>query len=352
MNQSLLKVTFPIEGELLNASHAVSIDSSNRSMRIGLQGTSLPHARIFVNGVECHSDSHGVFSQEVNVQGAFPEIQVSSDSRTILVHPVCDFNPTRRYNFFIDDNSFFLTEIAQKKYASLFDCFYLRFLRSMHEKYGVKVTLNTFFRNDHHPFDMTQMPDSYKSEWQDNAHWLRMAPHAYSEFPDAPYSKVFPEKLPEHFEAIHQQICRFAGEASFFPPVIMHFYSVNHKQSMNYLKTNGMHCFTRPESFWNDLKEQHGREFFGLYDFQHRQLQIPLGFMCNLKTIPELTREISNAAKSPGRLLFNFGTHEQYSFPFYQNYIPNHFERVDTALRLLTEQDYHCVYFNEEFADY
>ena len=54
------------------------------------------------------------------------------------VRVVWDRYSEPRYRFSIDDNSFFLRDIAQKNYASLFDCFYLKMLRDLNKKYGAK----------------------------------------------------------------------------------------------------------------------------------------------------------------------------------------------------------------------
>jgi hypothetical protein len=40
-------------------------------------------------------------------------------------------------------------------------------------------------------------------------------------------------------------------------------------------------------------------------------------------------------------------THEQYSFPYYFNYLPDHFERIGTACRTLSETGYRPVFFPE-----
>ena len=99
-----------------------------------------------------------------------------------------------RYRFSIDDNSFFLRDIAQKGYKSLFDCFYLKMLRDLHAKYGVKFVLNIYYTTDD-DFNLPQFPDRYKGEWRDNADWLRLAFHAYANKPDRPYQDAPPEKL-------------------------------------------------------------------------------------------------------------------------------------------------------------
>jgi len=37
-------------------------------------------------------------------------------------------------------------------------------------------------------------------------------------------------------------------------------------------------------------------------------------------------------------------THEQYSFPFYANYIPDHFERMEAVVKWCAEHDYRPVF--------
>ena len=39
-------------------------------------------------------------------------------------------------------------------------------------------------------------------------------------------------------------------------------------------------------------------------------------------------------------------THEQYSFPRYFNYLPDHFDRMETAIRIATEREYKPVFFH------
>ena len=45
----------------------------------------------------------------------------------------------------------------------------------------------------------------------------------------------------------------------------------------------------------------------------------------------------------------NFGivSHEQYTFPYYPNYLPDHMERLDLTARLYTEAGCKPVFFND-----
>ena len=63
-----------------------------------------------------------------------------------------------RYRFSIDDNSFFLRDICQKGYGSLFDCWYLRMLRELNRKYGAKFSVNIDYTTGD-DFNLPQFPD-------------------------------------------------------------------------------------------------------------------------------------------------------------------------------------------------
>ena len=147
------------------------------------------------------------------------------------------------YNFFIDDNVFFFTDIYKKNCKSIFDHFYLENLRKIHQKYGTLFTLNCFRHNRHEPdFDISLFPDKYRSEFEDNARWLRLAFHADSEQPPYPYGKAYPEKLAEHYLRFAEEIIRIAGEKCFIAPVIIHCFDVDDR-GRKFLRKNGMKCF-------------------------------------------------------------------------------------------------------------
>lgn len=342
-----LTVDFPVNGELINHAHDISGNVTPSAIEIEVRGTTVPGRKVSINGILAEPDEEGAFNIPVTLEATFPELVIDDGTDVVMVRPVCDFSLEKRYNFFIDDNSFFLTEIVRNGYQSIFDSFYLGFLRRLHNDYGMKVTLNTFFRNDHDPFLLTEVPERYKDEWAGNADWLRFAPHSYSEFPDHPYTKAFPEKLPEHFDAITEQICRFAGDGSVIAPVILHFYGVDNDDSMHFLRKYGMKYFSRPESFWKDLREKYGRDFFGFYDFEHEMLQIPVEFMCNLLTAEQIREYLNSMYRKPGKNIINFGSHEQYSYPYYSNYLPDHFERIETAVKSLHENGFESIFLSD-----
>ena len=180
----MLELTNLRHGAVVNAADGVE---SEHGLTLQVEGLAEPGALVQVNDVR--ADLVGrLFRAPVTLTRQFNDIVVTSrdkhgdSERRIRV--VWDRQSFRRYNYFIDDNSFFLTDIAKQGCGSLFDHFYLGFLRRMHQEYGTKFTLNLFYHNDHHDFTITDFPDRYKGEWQDNADWLKLSFHAHSEFPD------------------------------------------------------------------------------------------------------------------------------------------------------------------------
>ncbi len=318
---------------------------------ISVKGTAEPGSPIRCGEIYTTTDPEGNFEFSLPVSRIHNTIRIQSGADCLERRFVCDFDNRKRYNFFIDDNIFFMTEIYRKKHRSIFDSFYLKFLRDMHEKYDFKVTLNMFRSNNHDretpPFDLEVFPETYKSEFEDNAHWLRLAFHAYSEFPDNPYGKAFPEKLPEHYEQVVSQLERIAGKSVVISPVLMHFYEIANANSRKYIREKGMRIFTQPERYWEELQKKWGRNVLAEYHYGFDQLQIPLLFMCNLFPTPVLLQKLEEAYETPGKNFLCVGTHEQYSYPFYSAYIPEHFQRVEAVLRSLKDHGFQSSFFTE-----
>ena len=121
--------------------------------------------------------------------------------------------------FFIDDTIWVFRDLTRKKPASLFDNPFMKMLKGAHDKYGMKVQLNVFYRTDtyygYDQFSLADMTDSYKSEFEASSNWLKMAFHALQEFPDYPHVNATYEDTKWLFENIRKEVTRFAGENSF-----------------------------------------------------------------------------------------------------------------------------------------
>ena len=98
--------------------------------------------------------------------------------RMVKMGKIEPINPSRgrSYRLSLDDNIWFLQDIARSGYASLFDNPYLRMYRDIHEQYGTKVHINIYYEcPENGGFTLREFPDRYQPEWERNADWLRLS---------------------------------------------------------------------------------------------------------------------------------------------------------------------------------
>lgn len=242
----------------------------------------------------------------------------------------------KMYNFFIDDNVFFFHDLVKNSFSSIFDNFYLAGLKNIHEKYGTKFTLNSFFHNHHSTeFDLSQVDDRYRNEFEKNADWLRFAFHGYSEFPEYPYSIGCPGKMIEHYAQWHEAMCRIAGEKTLIAPVIFHYFDVT-DENRRFMRQKGMNFFAVPQ------------ENVFSYNEKFDQYDISVDVILNLfgEDIDGIKNKLE-AKISAGQEKILIGSHEQYAYKFYCNYIPEYFAEIETACKTMKKHGFESVYFNE-----
>ena len=77
---------------------------------------------------------------------------------------------TRKAAFFIDDVIFILRDLTRQRPKSMFDHPFLGHLKECHDRYGLKMQLNLFYRTDFahglDEFSLADMTDAYREEWQ------------------------------------------------------------------------------------------------------------------------------------------------------------------------------------------
>lgn len=116
----------------------------------------------------------------------------------------------------MDDNVRFLKELTRTDANTLFDHPYLQVFQRLHEKLGVKVQLNLFYEDK--DFDLSEMTDKYRIEWQKNADWIKLSFHSKLENVN-PYANVGFDEVNADCAAVHKEILRFAGKDSPFSEV-------------------------------------------------------------------------------------------------------------------------------------
>jgi hypothetical protein len=374
----MIKIHEPFCGAVLNHRHGHKV---NDGLEISVRGTAPLGEPVTVNGVYAHRLGE-CFAAKVVLRASETDIVAVSNGvagRTEhRIRVVWDRHSKPRYRFGIDDNSFFLRDVAAKGYKSLFESPYLGELRKLNQKYGTKFVLNLFYTTPENDFSLSQFPAGYKAEWSDNADWLKLAFHAYAEFPDRPYQDCTPDKLAKDFDLVAEEILRFAGEGAYSPATVIHWGMV-HPMARKILTQRGVKVLsgffppnigsiytTEGESFnveesgtpfgydinyrLDDVRSEYMNHHEALKDFASGIVFSKVDLVCNNVRLEEVTSVLEPLARDPNTAeIMDLFTHEQYFWPFYFNYRPDHFQRLDAAIRFCTERGYEPVFFHEGF---
>ena len=239
----MIEITNFRQGAVLNHNHG---QESEKSLRIRVEGVSGYGCPVTVNGVAAEMDGPHFtaeieLGQKINTVRATAATRYGNFSQELVL--VWDKKSFRRCNFYIDDHSFLFTDLAHERPKSAFDHFYLAGLKRIHDETGLKLTLNSFYRNDHHDFKLCDMPDIWKSEFRDNSDWLKFSFHGYSEFPDRPYLEATAEDFGRDWDMVQNEIARFAGEECFIAPVVMHWGNIHPAVAAEMIR-RGTRCYS------------------------------------------------------------------------------------------------------------
>lgn len=353
-----LKIREPFHGAVLNHRHG---RQAAEGLTIRVEGEAPAGDRVTVNGAAAER-SGSQFRAAVTLAGKEAEIIAVSEGSTgrheDRVRVVWDRHSRPRYRFSIDDNSFFLRDVAQKGYKSLFDCFYLKMLRELHRKYGAKFSVNIYYTTGE-DFNLTQFPDRYRGEWRDNAPWLKLAFHARADKPDRPYQDTPPEQLIADLDQVAEQIHRFAGPESYAAPTVIHWGMTRHS-AFKPLASRGVRVlsgyFAKSRGVWDvnyrwdDERSEYLSRHEAWKDFQSGIVFSRIDLVCNTVPLDKTVPTLEALAKDPNLAeIMDLFTHEQYFWPFYAHYIPDHAQRLDAAIRWVTEHGYQPVFFHEGF---
>jgi hypothetical protein len=350
-----VKILEPIDGAVLNHRHGTPAEGG---LAIRVTGTARSSEPVTVNGTPCRRVGDRFEATLVLRQGE-TELVAATPAGSDRVWLVWDRYSEPRYRFSLDDNSFFLRDIAQHNYRSLFDCFYLKMLRDLHEKFGVKFTVNIYYTTGD-DFRLPQFPDRYKGQWRDNADWMKLAFHAYADKPDRPYQDAPPEKLLADLDLVAAEIRRFAGAESYAPPTVIHWGMTRHTAFPG-LVSRGVRALSgyfRQRSGgawdvnynWDPLHSEYLSRHNAWKDFQSGIVFSRVSIVCNSVPLPRIVETLEPLAKDPNTAeIIDLFTHEQYFWPFYRFYLPDHPQRIETAIRWVTEHGYKPVFFHEGF---
>jgi len=103
--------------------------------------------------------------------------------------------------------------------------------------------------------------------------------------------------------------------------------------------------------YYQDLdRSLYLRDRHVLYDFAHELTFTKFDAVANLLRKDEIVALLQQTCANPRcNETTGLATHEQYSFPYYSHYIPDHHERMEAAIRYVTERGYAPVFFHDGF---
>lgn len=246
----------------------------------------------------------------------------------------------KAFIFTMDDNIRFLQELIASNAQSIFDHPYTRTLKELHEKYGVKIQLNLFYKTP--SFTLSQMTENYKKEWQDNASWLKLSFHSLEESPrpylDAGYDEVYND-----CQKVHNEILRFAGEESLAKTTTLHFTRATN-DGLRALKECGVQGLLglygtdeNPRSSYQTSKADDVILRHGGIAVQDGIAYAGIDIILDRFTIPEILTQLKSLSS---RKIVKILIHEQYFYKDYARYQPEFRDKLETAFTFLTKHGY------------
>ena len=206
---STLAILEPRDGDVLNRHDG---SETADALTVTVRGTAPSAAQVKVNGrpAQRHGDT---FTCDIQLSKQRNTITANAGNEKSEIEVFWNRGSRKRFRFSVDDNIQFLKDLGTNpdRFPSIFDHFFLKFWLEMHQKYGTKTHFNVYYQTD--GFDLTQMPDQWRGEWQANADWLHITFHALQDKPDRPYRHAAYAQAAHDYDLVTGHIRRFAGDA-------------------------------------------------------------------------------------------------------------------------------------------
>jgi len=356
----LLRIFSPMDGAILNRRDGVETE---KGLEIEVRGTAYSRATVMVNGLPARVSGDS-FTCKLPLRSRTTLIkaeaewhdQKTPDSVTVLY----DKNSFRRYRMSLDDNIEFLEDIAlnARRYRSIFDNPYLGFWREMNQRYGMKLHINIYYEKPS-GFNLTRMPDTFKNEWRENAHWLKMRFHARANDPNRPYLSAPYEKVAREFEMVENEQVRFAGEESRGDFTTIHWGEAT-REGCQAVRDRGIRglpgYFVRQNDQWavsyylDGRQAEHMSQHDAWKDSAMNLFFIRHAIVINTVKLPDIPAHMQKVMAMPhASEILELMIHEQYFYPWYAAYIPEFRERVSATLEWVTTHGYRPVHYEEGF---
>jgi len=363
---SQLQFLFPIDGDFVNSRDGVWQDGALYIDVFLSCGDDCPT----VNGIPAVYDAaSGCHKARIPLWGYRNAVLAKTENEECLITVfVMAEENLKKYRLSSDDNIRFLQELTDGDYASIFDHPYLAVYKKAHDLYGAKVHLNLFYETEEKSrsrfssnppaFNLSMMTDRYKSEFISNSHWLKLAFHARSEFPDRPYLQADRAKVREDCIAVCREICRFAGPECISNSTTIHWGEgsrevIRSLRSLGFTSLTGYFTKTAEGNplvsyyMTPEMVDHIGwRDFF--MDTAEDMIFGRIDSVLNAGETEDILQEVRDAAEDPHRGGFvSIMIHEQYFYQDYVNHLADFEARVLRACEILADRGYTGAHISE-----
>jgi hypothetical protein len=336
---------------------------SERGLEIEVRGIAYHGASVTVNGVPARVSgdsftSKALLRARTTLLTAEAEWRGQKTSHSVTVF--YDKNSFRRYRMSLDDNIECLEDVAlnARKYKSIFENPYLGFWREMNRRFGMKLHINIYYEKPN-GFNLTHMPATFKNEWRENAHWLKMRFHARANDPNRPYLSAPYEKVAREFEMVENEQIRFAGEESRGDFTTIHWGEAT-REGCRAARDRGIRglCGYFIQQGGRAVVSYYLDEGKAAYMSQHdvrKDLEMDLflirhAIVINTIKLADIPVHMQKVMEMPhASEVLELMIHEQYFYPWYVAHIPEFRERVSATLEWVTAHGYKPVHYEEGF---
>jgi len=251
-----------------------------------------------------------------------------------------------KFRFSVDDNIWFLRDLSCGDYTSVFDHPYLAFYKSLHDKYHAKIQLNIYYETE--GFDLSEMTDRYKEEWQKNSNWLRFSFHGRSDVGYPPYIDSSYNEFYEDFTAVNREIIRFAGEESLSLFTTVHYCELS-SDALRAACDAGLKGLV---GLFNSDGCGYGRKGFDRKNVFEYDSDRDIYFFCNDMIINLFSCDSAkkHIASLEDKEFVEVMIHEQYFYEDYPYYQKDFKEKTELVIAELTKQGRNPVFLEELIA--
>lgn len=246
----------------------------------------------------------------------------------------------KSFCFTVDDNIRFFKEITKNGYNSIFEHPYLLLYKRLHEKFGLKVQLNLFYRCE--DFSLSDFSEKFSDEWQQNSHWLKLSFHSDYEksnpYINSDYNEVWGD-----IKKVNDEILRFASRE-------------------NLARTTTVHCCRLTDGGLKAVKDSNISGLLGLWEKNSRisynlddqrifenTVKTDLSF-ANIDIILNRFKAediLAELEKLKSREFIKVMIHEQYFYSDSKLYQPDFEKKLTKTFEFLVNSNYKSVFFEE-----